>query len=133
MALLRNQFTRAQHRSHTRRVCEFQLFLRSVLWGGGRNFERLNVERPIFRKFETSNIKITKVELFGVFICKYIFYFYPCLNYSNTQNIWQFNKLGIFGILIFLQIVKFWRFANFRNWTISEIWLFYEFVNLGIF
>ena len=32
--------------------------------GGGQNLERLNVERPIFRKFETSNIEITKVELF---------------------------------------------------------------------
>ena len=31
MALLRKEFTRAQHRSHTRRVCESQLFLRSVL------------------------------------------------------------------------------------------------------
>ena len=27
MALLRKAFTRAQHRSHTKRVCEFQLFL----------------------------------------------------------------------------------------------------------
>ena len=35
-----------------------------------------------------------------------------------------------------LQVVKFWKFANFRNWTISEIWLFYGFVgdeNLMIF
>ena len=32
--------------------------------GGGQNLGRPNVERPIFRKFETSNIEITKVELF---------------------------------------------------------------------
>ena len=32
--------------------------------GGGYNLERPNVEQPIFRKFETSNIEITKVELF---------------------------------------------------------------------
>ena len=34
MALLRQELTRAQHRSHTRRVCECQLFLRSVLCDG---------------------------------------------------------------------------------------------------
>ena len=34
MALLRKEFTRAQHRSHTRHVCECQLFLRSVLCNG---------------------------------------------------------------------------------------------------
>ena len=32
-----------------------------------------------------------------------------------------------------LQIVKFWKFANFWNWTILKIWLFYELVNLGKF
>ena len=31
MALLKKKITRAQHRSHTRRVCECQLFLRSML------------------------------------------------------------------------------------------------------
>ena len=31
MALLPRESARAQHRSHTRRVCECQLFLRSVL------------------------------------------------------------------------------------------------------
>ena len=34
MALLREEFTRTQHRSHTRRVSECQLFLRSVLCNG---------------------------------------------------------------------------------------------------
>ena len=34
VALLRKEFTRAQHRSHTTRVCEYQLFLRSVLCDG---------------------------------------------------------------------------------------------------
>ena len=55
--------------------------------GGGQNLERPNIEWPIFRKFEASNIKITKVELFDFFICKFISYFYVCLNCSNTQNI----------------------------------------------
>ena len=34
MALLRKEFTRAQHRSNTRRVCEYQLFFHSVLCDG---------------------------------------------------------------------------------------------------
>ena len=42
--------------------------------GGGQNLERSDVERPIFRKFETSNIEITKVKLFDFFIFKFIFY-----------------------------------------------------------
>ena len=42
--------------------------------GGGQNLERPNVERPIFPKFETSNIEITKVELFDFFVLKFIFY-----------------------------------------------------------
>ena len=37
------------------------------LAGGGQNLERPNVEQPIFRKFETSNIEIMKVELFDFF------------------------------------------------------------------
>ena len=43
--------------------------------GGGQNLERPNVERPIFRKFETSYIKITKVELFDFFCFKIYFLF----------------------------------------------------------
>ena len=34
MALSRKEFTKVQHRSHTRRVCECQPFLRSVLCDG---------------------------------------------------------------------------------------------------
>ena len=34
MALLGAEFTTEQHRSHTRRVCECQLFLRSMLYDG---------------------------------------------------------------------------------------------------
>ena len=32
--------------------------------GGSRKLERPNVERPIFRKFETFHIEITKVEFY---------------------------------------------------------------------
>ena len=39
--------------------------------------------------------------------------------------------MEIFGILLFFQIVKFWKFAIFRNWKISEILLFYEFRDDG--
>ena len=60
----------------------------SIFLGGGQNLKRPNVERPIFRKFVTSNIEITKVELFDFFIFKFISYIYVCLNCSNTQNIW---------------------------------------------
>ena len=55
--------------------------------GGVQNLEQPNVKRPIFRKFETSNIEITKVELFDFFIFKFIFYILIRLNCSNTQKI----------------------------------------------
>ena len=42
--------------------------------GGGQNLERPNVERPTFRKFETSNVKITKVELFDLSIFDFLYF-----------------------------------------------------------
>ena len=42
--------------------------------GESQNLERSNVERPIFRTFESWNIEITKVELFDFFIFKSISY-----------------------------------------------------------
>ena len=44
--------------------------------GGIKNLESSNVERPIFRNFEITNIKMAKDELFDYFICKFIFYYY---------------------------------------------------------
>ena len=41
--------------------------------------------------------------------------------------------MEIFGILIVIEIIKFGKFANFRDWAISGNWLFYEFVNNGNF
>ena len=59
------------------------------LAGGGQNLERTNVERPIFQKFETSNIEITKVGLLDYFLSSNLFHIpiYVCLNCSDTQNI----------------------------------------------
>ena len=54
--------------------------------GGGQHFEQPNLERPIFRNFEIPNIKRTKNELFDFFNLEF-FFFYICLNYSNTNNI----------------------------------------------
>ena len=89
----------------------FLLFLRKdtpqFFTGGGQNLERPNEERPIFRKFETSNIEITKVELFDFSIFEFIFYFYDCLNYSNTQNTY---------LIMYHQIRIFW---NFYKWNLE--------------
>ena len=53
--------------------------------GGRQNFERRNVERPIFRNFKIENNKITKDVLFDSFIIEFIFLFLR--NYLNAQNI----------------------------------------------
>ena len=38
-------------------------------------------------------------------------------------------QIGILRISKGFQIVKFWKFDNFRNLSISEIWLFSRLVN----
>ena len=52
--------------------------------GGGKNFERRNLERLIFRNFKNANIQITKNNLFDSFIIDFFLFF---RNYLNTQNI----------------------------------------------
>ena len=54
--------------------------------GGGQNFERPNVQRPIFRNFEISNIKMTNVEVFDFSIFEFIVYFYIFKNYPNAEK-----------------------------------------------
>ena len=84
--------------------------------GGGQHLERPNVERLIFRDFEISNIKISKVELFDFSIFEFIFYFYDCLNFSDTQNTYM---------IIYYQIQNFWNFNSYTNCQILKIcWLF---------
>ena len=53
--------------------------------GGGQNLERRNVEGPVFRNFEITNIKMKKDEFFDHFIFKLLKIFFR--NYFNTQNI----------------------------------------------
>ena len=60
-------------------------YLSLVLLGEGQNLERRIVERPIFRNFKITNIKIMKDELFDNFIFEYYFSFFK--NHLYTQNI----------------------------------------------
>ena len=69
--------------------------------GGGKHLERSNVERPIFRNFKISDIKITKVELFDFSIFEFIFYFYFFFNSTNTQNTHMINNLLNLKVLEF--------------------------------
>ena len=97
--------------------------------GGGQNFERPNVERPIFRNFEISNTKITRVELFNFSIFEFIFWSYIFLNSTNTQNTYMI-------IYLIRSCWDFDSFTNFRNWTISYIFGILQFgklTNLSIF
>ena len=54
-------------------------------WGGGRNLERLNVERPIFRNLKITNFETTKDKLLDIVVFKFYFLFFR--NYFKTQNI----------------------------------------------
>ena len=60
--------------------------------GGSQNLERPNIERPVFRKFETSNIEITKVELFD------FLYFFKLQDFEKLLlfEIEQFQKFDVF-------------------------------------
>ena len=53
--------------------------------GGGQILERRNVERPAFRNYEITNIKMKKGELFDHFIFELFKIFFR--NYLNTPNI----------------------------------------------
>ena len=66
----------------------------------GQNLEQLNVERPIFRISEISNVEKTKDPLFG-FIIFDLKKNYICLNYSNTQAIW-------FIVVKYCKFMEFW-------------------------
>ena len=53
-------------------------------WGGDQNLERRNVERPIFRNFKITSIKIAKDKLFGYFIYElFIYLFFQLLEHSK--------------------------------------------------
>ena len=58
--------------------------------GAGQNLERRNVERPIFRNFKITNIKITKDELFDISIFEFIFSLFT--NYLHSLIIFQIGK-----------------------------------------
>ena len=66
----------------------------SMLYGGGsQNLERPNIERPVFRKFETSNIEIFS-------------------NCSILKSCYC-SKLNNFRNLMFFEIEKFGKFLIF--------------------
>ena len=50
-------------------------FLALSVLGGVQNSQWSNVERPIFRNFKITNMKIAKDELFYYFIYKFTFYY----------------------------------------------------------
>ena len=54
--------------------------------GGGQTLKQLNVEQPIFRTSEISNIKRTNDTLLHYIIFD-LKKNYVCLNYSNARNI----------------------------------------------
>ena len=62
-----------------------EYYMWDIFGGGGQNLELWNLERPVFRNFETANIKIKKDEEFDNFIFKLFFSFLR--NYLNTWNI----------------------------------------------
>ena len=83
----------------------FVYFESCELPGAGQHLKRPNIERPTFRNFEISNIKI-KMSC-AIFLYYNLFFnFSICLNYSNTQNMGLFIKLKFLGIFIVFQIVK---------------------------
>ena len=62
--------------------------------GGGHILERHNVERPTFRNYKITNIKITKDELLDSFIFKF--------NFSYFKKSFEHPKY-----LIIFQIVRY--------------------------
>ena len=80
--------------------------------GGDQYLEQPNLERLTLRDFEISNIKRMKDKFFDFFIFVFIFHFYICLNYSNTQNMIIY-KLGNLWNFEFFEILEFQNFDDF--------------------
>ena len=95
--------------------------------GGGQNLERPNVERPIFRLFEYSNIKIMKVELFDFFHFQIYFSFlrlFEFFEYSKYMIICQIENFGNFDRFTNCEILKIFSISklnSFRNLII--LWI----------
>ena len=80
--------------------------------GGGRNFDRLPVERAIFRNFKIANVKSYEVQFFDFLNLRTCFSFFY-LN-SNFRFFFQFqHKL----------------FENFAHLIFFEFWSFFEIIN----
>ena len=65
-----------------------------VVSGEGQNFERANVERPIFRNKKIASVERYEVQLFDFFIYEIIFSF--VLNYLNAPIFYNFPNLIFF-------------------------------------
>ena len=120
-------------------LCIFNIFLFHIfkitnLVGGGRNFERLNLERPIFRNFERLNVerpafrnkiklpmlKVTKSSysiflftklFFHIFKLSEIFVFFNL----NAPIFYNILNLIFFNFLSFFLISKFFKLSKFVN------------------
>ena len=82
-------------------------FLGSEKSGEGRNFERPNVEGPIFRNLKASNLKNYVRSSYSIFLFKIYFSFF--FNYLKTRIFYNFPNL------LFWIFCKYFKFVNFAN------------------
>ena len=98
----------------------FFIFLVFLNLGGVQNLEWSNVERPVFRNFKITDIKIAKDQLSDYFIYE----FWVCsffLNNLNTKYWIIFPNFTNFLIFKFRKLYYFSenKIKNFLNFTIS--------------
>ena len=79
-----------------------------------------NVEQPIFRNFEISNIKTMK-DGSVFFIFEFLLYFHICLNYSKTKYMMIYEIGNLWNFDSFPNCKKKIIFSIFRNLAIAEI------------
>ena len=87
--------------------------------GGNQNLERANIERPVFRKFETSNIEITKVELFD-FLYFFILQYFEKLLLLEIEHFQKFDVFWNWKIWEIFNILENTNFSNFPHYKFSE-------------
>ena len=116
----------------------FLFFLRpwkQLFW---KHLEWPNVERPIFRNFETSNIKITKNELIDFSFSNLFFHSFKLFKHSTFwwfSQSWNIQNLLIFKTVEFGKLASFanWKFVGFSNLEIYEILLIEKSTNFQDF
>ena len=96
--------------------------------GGGRNLERRNVERPVFRNFELRILKWRKIGYSHILFSNFLNFFLETIWTSEIFNNFWYCKILIFQMV---KLKKFLHIRNFLIWKIRQFFKLNSYSNFG--